>query len=142
MIKKIISIVKLALVAGQATPAPPIGPALGQHGVNIVKFCKEYNSQTIEKKGLVIPVDISIYEDKSFSLKLKTSPASILIIKAAEINKGSGQPNQKFVGTINNKKLQEIARTKLPDLNTKNVQQAIKIIMGTAKNMGVRIKDE
>nr|YP_009294134.1 ribosomal protein L11 [Hildenbrandia rubra]AOM67376.1 ribosomal protein L11 [Hildenbrandia rubra] len=139
MSKKIITIVKLALSAGQATPAPPVGPALGQHGVNILMFCKEYNSRTLDKMGLVIPVEIFIYGDKSFTLKLKTPPASILIAKAAKVNKGSGQPNHQFVGTINNQQLKEIAQIKLPDLNTKNTQQAIKIITGTARNMGIKI---
>ena len=141
MSKKIITIVKLALSAGQATPAPPVGPALGQHGVNILMFCKEYNACTSNKKGLIIPVEISIYEDKSFSLKLKTPPTSVLIAKAANISKGSEQPNRKFVGSINSEQLFHIAETKLPDLNTKNIKQAIKILTGTAKNMGVKINN-
>lgn len=139
MIRKVVTVVKLALSAGQATPAPPVGPVLGQHGVNILMFCKEYNARTIDKIGLVIPVEIFIYEDKSFVLNIKTPPASILLAKAAKVNQGSGRPNQHFVGTINNQQLEEIARTKLPDLNTKNTHQAMKIIAGTAKNMGIKI---
>lgn len=141
MAKKVTAIVKLALSAGKATPAPPVGPALGQHGVNIVMFCKEYNARTADKSGLVIPVEISIYEDRSFTFILKTPPASVLIAKAAGLNKGSGEPNTKKVGSITNKQLESIAETKLPDLNTKNIPQAMKIVRGTAKNMGVLIKD-
>ena len=141
MSKKIIAVVKLALLAGQATPAPPVGPALGQHGVNILMFCKEYNLRTADKTGLVIPVEIFIHEDKSFALKLKTPPASVLIAKAAKTMKGSGRPNQQTVGSINSQQLKEIAQTKLPDLNTQDVKQAMKIIVGTAKNMGINITE-
>ena len=141
MAKKVTGIVKLALNAGKATPAPPVGPALGQHGVNIVMFCKEYNARTADKSGLVIPVEISIYEDRSFTFILKTPPASVLIAKAAGLNKGSGEPNNKKVGSITNKQLESIAETKLPDLNTNNIPQAMKIVGGTAKNMGILIKD-
>ena len=141
MSKKVVTIVKLALSAGHATPAPPVGPALGQHGVNILMFCKEYNARTSDKTGLVIPVEISIYEDKSFSLKFKTPPASVLIAKAAKIKKGSDQPNQKIVGNISTQQLYDIAKVKLPDLNTHDVEQAIKIVAGTAKNMGVKINN-
>jgi large subunit ribosomal protein L11 len=139
MPKKIIAIIKLALNAGKATPAPPIGPALGQHGVNIVMFCKDYNSRTEDKKGLVIPVEISVYEDRSFSFILKTPPASVLLAKAAGISKGSGEPNTNIVGSISEQQLLEIAQIKLEDLNTQNLQQAVKIITGTAKNMGISI---
>jgi large subunit ribosomal protein L11 len=139
MPKKIIAIIKLALNAGKATPAPPIGPALGQHGVNIVMFCKDYNSRTEDKKGLVIPVEISVYEDRSFSFILKTPPASVLLAKAAGISKGSGEPNTNIVGSISEQQLLEIAQIKLEDLNTQNLQQAVKIIIGTAKNMGISI---
>nr|YP_009390047.1 ribosomal protein L11 [Sheathia arcuata]ART65413.1 ribosomal protein L11 [Sheathia arcuata] len=139
MPKKIIAIIKLALNAGKATPAPPIGPALGQHGVNIVMFCKDYNSRTEDKKGLVIPVEISVYEDRSFSFILKTPPASVLLAKAAGILKGSGEPNTNIVGSISEQQLLEIAQVKLEDLNTQNLQQAVKIITGTAKNMGISI---
>ena len=139
MPKKIIAIIKLALNAGKATPAPPIGPALGQHGVNIVMFCKDYNSRTEDKKGLVIPVEISVYEDRSFSFILKTPPASVLLAKAAGILKGSGEPNTNIVGSISEQQLVEIAQVKLEDLNTQNLQQAVSIITGTVKKMGISI---
>mmetsp|Transcript_44040 Transcript_44040/g.171908 ORF Transcript_44040/g.171908 Transcript_44040/m.171908 type:complete len:141 (-) Transcript_44040:1203-1625(-) len=140
MAKKIVAIVKLALTAGKATPAPPVGPALGQHGVNIVMFCKDYNARTADKVGLVIPAEISIYEDRSFTFILKTPPASVLLAKAAGIPKGSGQPNLEKVGSVTREQLEDIARTKLPDLNTSNIQSASKIIEGTARNMGILIK--
>nr|AYR06188.1 ribosomal protein L11 [Renouxia sp.] len=139
MAKKVIGLVKLALNAGKATPAPPIGPALGQHGVNIVMFCKEYNASTVDKQGLVIPVEITIYEDRSFSFILKTPPASVLLAKAAGISKGSGLPNAKVIGCISRQQLREIAQTKLPDLNTADLNKAMLIIDGTAKSMGIRI---
>lgn len=139
MAKKVISIVKLALNAGKATPAPPVGPALGQHGVNIIMFCKDYNARTSDKQGLVIPVEISVYEDRSFTFILKTPPASVLLFKAAGIAKGSGQPNTGSVGSITEQQLMDIAQTKLKDLNTQNIHQAMKIIEGTAKNMGIKI---
>ena len=141
MAKKIIAIVKLALTSGKATPAPPVGPALGQHGVNIVMFCKEYNARTADKVGLVIPAEISIYEDRSFTFILKPPPASVLLAKAAGLSKGSGKPNQDKVGSITQTQLEEIAQTKLPDLNTSNVEKAAKIIAGTAQNMGILIKE-
>nr|YP_009315224.1 Ribosomal protein L11 [Titanophycus setchellii]SCW23679.1 Ribosomal protein L11 [Titanophycus setchellii] len=141
MAKKVIAIVKLALSAGKATPAPPIGPALGQHGVNIVMFCKDYNARTADKQGLIIPVEISIYDDRSFTFVLKTPPASVLLSKAAGVNKGSGSPNTDTVGSITDQQLTEIAEMKLQDLNTNNVLQAKKIIAGTAKNMGIRLED-
>nr|QCI05379.1 ribosomal protein L11 [Compsothamnion thuyoides] len=140
MAKKIIGFVKLALTAGKATPAPPVGPALGQYGANIVMFCKEYNARTADKNGLVIPVEISIYEDRSFSFILKTPPASVLLAKAAGIEKGSGKPNSDKIGSISEKQLSEIAEIKLPDLNTKNINKAMLIIAGTAKSMGIEIK--
>lgn len=141
MPKKVIGLVKLALVAGKATPAPPVGPALGQHGANIVMFCKEYNARTIDKVGLVIPVEISIYEDRSFSFILKTPPASVLLAKAAGIPKGSGQPNLNKVGSISRKQLEEIAITKLQDLNTQDLNKAMLIVSGTARSMGVQVID-
>jgi large subunit ribosomal protein L11 len=141
MAKKIIGLVKLALNAGKATPAPPIGPALGQYGVNIVFFCKEYNARTSDKLGLVVPVEISIYDDRSFSFILKTPPASVLIAKAAGITKGSGLPNSHIIGSISRDQLQSIATTKTPDLNTNDLVKAMSIIAGTAKNMGVQIKN-
>jgi large subunit ribosomal protein L11 len=139
MAKKVTAIVKLALSAGKATPAPPIGPALGQHGVNIVMFCKDYNARTADKQGLIIPVEISIYEDRSFTFILKTPPASVLLAKAAGVSKGSGNPNNSIIGNITQKQLAEIAETKLQDLNTQDLKQAMKIIEGTAKNMGISI---
>ena len=141
MAKKVVGIIKLAIEAGKATPAPPIGPALGQRGINIVAFCKEYNAKTADKAGFIIPVEITAYEDKSYTFILKTPPASVLIAKAAGVAKGSGQPQKVKVGNISKKQLQEIAETKLPDLNTRNVEAAMKIIEGTAKNMGVTISD-
>nr|YP_009313383.1 Ribosomal protein L11 [Dichotomaria marginata]SCW21637.1 Ribosomal protein L11 [Dichotomaria marginata] len=140
MAKKVTAIVKLALNAGKATPAPPIGPALGQHGVNIVMFCKDYNAKTADKQGLVIPVEITIYEDRSFSFVLKTPPASVLLAKAAGVTKGSSEPNLQPVGSITSEQLLEIANTKLQDLNTQDIDQAVKIIAGTAKNMGILIE--
>nr|YP_010851700.1 ribosomal protein L11 [Echinothamnion hystrix]WGH14600.1 ribosomal protein L11 [Echinothamnion hystrix] len=140
MPKKVVGFVKLALSAGKATPAPPVGPALGQHGANIVMFCKEYNAKTVDKVGLVIPVEISIYEDRSFSFILKTPPASVLLSKAAGIEKGSGTPNSNKVGSISKSDLHEIAITKLPDLNTDDINQAILIISGTARSMGILIE--
>lgn len=139
MPKKVVAFVKLALMAGKATPAPPVGPALGQHGANIVMFCKEYNAKTADKIGLVIPVEISIYEDRSFSFILKTPPASVLLAKAAGITKGSGVPNLTKVGYISFTQLKEIAEVKLQDLNTNDLDKAMLIIRGTASSMGINI---
>lgn len=139
MAKKLVAIVKLALPAGKATPAPPVGPALGQHGVNIAGFCKEYNARTADQLGMIIPVEISIFEDRSYSFVLKTPPASVLIAKASKIIKGSSQPNKSKVGSITYTQLEEIAKIKLPDLNTTKLESALKIVQGTAKNMGVSI---
>ncbi|MEB3882936.1 50S ribosomal protein L11 [Lyngbya sp. CCY1209] len=141
MAKKVVAVIKLAINAGKANPAPPIGPALGQHGVNIMMFCKEYNAKTADKAGLVIPVEISVYEDRSFTFVLKTPPASVLIKKAAGIEKGSGEPNRSRVGTITRAQLQEIAETKMPDLNANDIEAAMKIVEGTARNMGVTVAD-
>src|SRR5512146_664958 len=141
MAKKVKAIVKLQIMAGKANPAPPIGPALGQHGVNIMAFCKEYNARTQDKVGLVIPVEISVFEDRSFTFVLKTPPASVLIKKAAGIDKGSGEPRTKKVGSISRAQLREIAETKLPDLNANDVEAAMKIVEGTARNMGVTVAD-
>lgn len=140
MPKKIVGFVKLALSAGKATPAPPVGPALGQYGANIVMFCKEYNSKTEDKVGLVIPVEISIYDDRSFSFILKTPPASVLLAKAAGVDKGSGKPNSYIVGRISNNQLHDIASTKLPDLNTNDINKAMLIIKGTARSMGIEVE--
>ncbi|MBF2064390.1 MAG: 50S ribosomal protein L11 [Calothrix sp. C42_A2020_038] len=141
MAKKVVAVIKLALNAGKANPAPPVGPALGQHGVNIMMFCKEYNAKTADQAGMVIPVEISVFEDRSFTFILKTPPASVLIKKAAKIETGSNEPNKKKVGSITTNQLREIAQTKLPDLNANDVEAAMKIIAGTAKNMGVAIVD-
>ena len=141
MAKKIVAVIKLALNAGKANPAPPVGPALGQHGVNIMMFCKEYNAKTADQTGMVIPVEISVFEDRSFTFVLKTPPASVLIRKAAGVDKGSNEPNKKRVGSITKAQLQEIAQTKLPDLNANDIDAAMKIVAGTAKNMGVAIAD-
>ena len=141
MAKKVVAIIKLALPAGKANPAPPVGPALGQHSVNIMAFCKEYNAKTADQAGMVIPVEISVYEDRSFTFVLKTPPASVLITKAAGIDKGSSEPNKQKVGSITKDQLREIAQTKLPDLNANDIEAAMKIVAGTAKNMGVEIKD-
>ncbi|MFQ3616134.1 MAG: 50S ribosomal protein L11 [Cyanobacteriota bacterium] len=141
MAKKVVAIIKLAIDAGKANPAPPIGPALGQHGVNIMMFCKEYNARTADQAGMVIPVEISVFEDRSFTFVLKTPPASKLIAKAAKIDRGSGEPNKKKVGSITRAQLREIAQTKLPDLNANDVEAAMRIVEGTARNMGVTIAD-
>ncbi|MBD2111979.1 MULTISPECIES: 50S ribosomal protein L11 [Cyanophyceae] len=141
MAKKVVALIKLALPAGKANPAPPVGPALGQHGVNIMAFCKEYNARTQEKVGLVIPVEISVFEDRSFTFILKTPPASVLIKKAAGIERGSGEPRTKKVGSITRAQLKEIAETKMPDLNANDIEAAMNIVEGTARNMGVTVSD-
>jgi len=141
MAKKVTAIIKLALQAGKANPAPPVGPALGQHGVNIMMFCKEYNAKTADKAGMVIPVEISVFEDRSFTFILKTPPASVLITKAAKIDKGSAEPQKVKVGSITKDQLREIAETKMPDLNANDIEGAMKIIAGTARNMGVTVSD-
>lgn len=139
MAKKVTAIIKLALQAGKATPAPPIGPALGQHGVNIAGFCKEYNAKTSDKGDTTIPVEISVYEDRSFSFILKTPPTSVLLVKAANVAKGASEPNKMVVGSITEAQLEEITNIKFPDLNTKNFANAKRIVMGTARNMGITI---
>ena len=141
MAKKVVALIKLALPAGKANPAPPVGPALGQHGVNIMAFCKEYNAKTADQAGMVIPVEISVFEDRSFTFILKTPPASVLIKKAAGIDKGASEPNRQKVATITRDQLKEIAQTKLPDLNANDIDAAMKIVAGTAKNMGVAIAE-
>ncbi len=141
MAKKVVAMIKLALPAGKANPAPPVGPALGQHGVNIMMFCKEYNAKTADQPGMIIPVEISVFEDRSFTFILKTPPASTLIKKAAGVETGSGEPNRKKVGSITRSQLQEIARTKMPDLNANDIEAAMRIVEGTARNMGVTVND-
>lgn len=139
--KKVVALIKLALNAGKANPAPPIGPALGAHGVNIMAFCKEYNARTADQAGMVIPVEITVFEDRSFTFILKTPPASVLIRKAAGVERGSGQPNKTKVGSISRAQLREIAQTKLPDLNANDIEAAMCSIEGTARNMGITISD-
>ncbi|MEN9229758.1 MAG: 50S ribosomal protein L11 [Thermostichus sp. DG02_5_bins_236] len=141
MAKKLVAVVKLAIQAGKATPAPPIGPALGQHGVNIMAFCKEYNAKTADQPGMVVPVEISIFEDRSFTFILKTPPASVLIKKALAIESGSSEPHKTKVGSLTQAQLRQIAEQKLPDLNANDVEAAMKIIAGTARSMGVTVAD-
>ncbi len=139
--KKIIAQVKLQIPAGSANPQPPVGPALGQHGVNIMEFCKAFNAKTQEKKGLIIPVIITVFSDRSFTFVLKTPPAAVLIKKAINLETGSPQPNRTKVGKIERAKVREIAELKLPDLNTNNVEAAMRMIEGTAKSLGVEVVD-
>lgn len=140
MAKKVVTKIKLQLPAGKANPAPPVGPALGQHGVNIMEFCKAYNAQTSDKAGMVIPVEITVYEDRSFSFILKTPPASVLICKELGIEKGSGTPNKTKVGTLTKAQLRKIAELKMSDLNANDVEAAMKIVAGTARQMGVNVQ--
>ena len=139
MAKKVISMVKLQIPAGQANPSPPVGPALGQHGVNIMEFCKAFNAQTKNQEGTIIPVVITIYGDRSFSFITKTPPAAVLLKKAAGIVKGSGEPNRTKVGQVTRSQVKEIAQTKLPDLNAAGLEAAILTIEGTARSMGIDI---
>ena len=141
MAKKVTALIKLALVGGKANPAPPVGPALGQHGVNIMEFCKQYNAQTTDKAGQVIPVEITVYEDRSFTFVLKTPPAAELIKKAAGVASGSGKPNSQKVGTITMAQVREIAETKMPDLNSVDIESAMKQVAGTARSMGVVVAE-
>ena len=138
--KKVSAVIKLQIKAGQATPAPPIGPALGQHGVNIMEFCKAYNAQTESQRGNVIPVEITVYEDRSFTFVTKTPPAAELIKKAAGVPKGSGEPHKTKVATVTRDQVREIAQTKMADLNATDLDQAEKIIAGTARSMGITVK--
>ncbi|MFG1998900.1 50S ribosomal protein L11 [Spirillospora sp. NPDC048911] len=138
--KKIAAIVKVQLQAGQATPAPPVGTALGPHGVNIMDFCKQYNAATESQRGNVIPVEITIYEDRSFTFVTKTPPAAQLILKAAGVEKGSGEPHKTKVGSVTRDQIREIATTKMPDLNANDLDAAEKIVAGTARSMGIEVK--
>ena len=140
MAKKITGKIKLQIPAGQANPAPPVGPALGQQGVNIMEFCKAFNAATQDKAGLVIPVIITVYGDRSFSFITKTPPASVLLLKAAKLEKGSGEPNTNKVGTVSKKQVEEIANLKMEDLNASNIDSAMRIIEGTARSMGIVVE--
>ena len=139
MAKKVIGMVKLAITAGKATPAPPVGPALGQHGVNIMAFCKEYNERTKDQAGLIIPVEITVYEDRSFTFITKTPPAAVLLKKAANITSGSAEPNRKKVASVPKSKVREIADIKMKDLNAASVEAAMRMVEGTARSMGIDI---
>jgi large subunit ribosomal protein L11 len=142
MARKAVGFIKLHVPGGQANPAPPVGPALGQHGVNIMEFCKQFNAKTQDKQGLTIPVEITVYADRSFSFITKTPPASVLIRKALGIPKGSGEPNREKVATITRAQLEAIAKEKMPDLNATNLDAAVKMIAGTARSMGVVVAGE
>jgi large subunit ribosomal protein L11 len=137
--KKVVAIVKLQCPAGAANPSPPVGPALGQHGVNIMEFCKAFNARTQDKQGLIIPAVITVYGDRSFTFELKTPPAAILLKKAAKVEKGSGEPNRVKVATVTKSQVREIAQMKLPDLNANDLDAASKIIAGTARSMGIDV---
>ncbi|MBI3534888.1 MAG: 50S ribosomal protein L11 [Deltaproteobacteria bacterium] len=141
MAKKITGQIKLQIPGGQANPAPPVGPALGQRGVNIMEFCKAFNAKTQDQKGMIIPVIITVYSDRSFTFITKTPPASILLFKAAKIEKGSGEPNKNKVGKVTRKQLEEIAKIKMPDLTAANLEAAMKTVEGTARSAGVTIAD-
>lgn len=141
MAKKVTGMIKLQLPAGKATPAPPVGPALGQHGVNIMGFCKEFNAKTADKAGLIIPVVITVYQDRSFSFILKTPPAAVLIKKELGLESGSGVPNRTKVGNITKEQIRKIAELKMPDLNAATIEAAMSMIEGTARSMGVTIEE-
>jgi len=141
MAKKVTGYIKLQIPAGQATPAPPVGPALGQHGVNIMEFCKTFNARTAKDQGLIIPVVITVFSDRTFTFITKTPPASVLLLKAAGIQKGSGVPNKNKVGRVTRKQVEEIARLKMPDLNAASVEAAMKTVEGTARSMGMEVVD-
>ncbi|MGK7312889.1 MAG: 50S ribosomal protein L11 [Candidatus Longimicrobiales bacterium M2_2A_002] len=141
MAKKQIGFIKLQIPAGQANPAPPVGPALGQHGVNIMDFCKQFNAKTQKQTGTIIPVEITVYADRSFSFITKTPPAAILLKKAAGIESGSGEPHREKVGVVRRKDLKEIAELKMPDLNASSVESAMRMIAGTARSMGLTVVD-
>lgn len=142
MAKKLAGQIKLQIQAGKATPAPPVGPALGQHGVNIMGFCKEFNAKTADQAGLVIPVVISVYQDRSFTFVTKTPPAAVLIKKAIGIDKASGEPNKNKVGKISKAQIKEIAELKMPDLNAASVESAMSMIAGTARSMGIEVIED
>ena len=139
MAKKVTAIVKLQCPAGQANPSPPVGPALGQHGVNIMEFCKAFNARTQDKQGLIIPAVITVYSDRSFTFELRTPPAAILIKRAAKIAKGSGEPNRTKVGSVTKSQIREIAELKAPDLSSHDIEMAMRIVAGTARSMGIDV---
>jgi large subunit ribosomal protein L11 len=139
--RKLTAVIKLQIKAGQATPAPPVGPALGQHGVNIMEFCKQYNAATESQRGQVVPVEISVFEDRSFTFVTKTPPAAKLLLAAAGVEKGSGEPHKTKVATVTRDQVREIAQAKLPDLNANDLDHAERIIAGTARSMGITVKD-
>ena len=139
MAKKVLTLIKLQIPGGQANPAPPVGPALGQHGVNIMEFCKAFNAQTGDQNGRITPVEITVFEDRSFTFITKTPPAAVLIKEALRVEKGSGEPNRAKVGTLTRDQVRQIAETKFQDLNARDVEQAMKIIEGTARSMGVEV---
>src|SRR5213083_1709420 len=139
MAKKVLTLIKLQIPGGQANPAPPVGPALGQHGVNIMEFCKAFNAQTQAENGRIIPVEITVFEDRSFTFITKTPPAAVLIKEALNLDKGSGEPNRAKVGTLSRAQLRQIAETKMPDLNANDVDAAMHIVAGTARSMGVEV---
>ncbi len=141
MAKRVMGKVSLQIAAGKATPAPPVGPALGQYGVNIMGFCKEYNARTANQTGYIVPVEITVFEDRSFTFVIKSPPASDLLKKAANVEKGSGEPNRKKIGKVTRAKQEEIAATKKEDLNANDIQAAIKMIEGTARSMGLEVVD-
>lgn len=141
MAKKVVGQVKLQIPGGQANPAPPVGPALGQRGVNIMEFCKAFNAKTQDQKGMIIPVIITVYSDRSFTFITKTPPASILLLKAAKIEKGSGEPNKTKVGKVTKKQVEDIAKLKMPDLNAGSVEAAMRTIAGTARSAGITVID-
>jgi large subunit ribosomal protein L11 len=140
MARKVLTLIKLQVPAGQANPAPPVGPALGQHGVNIMEFCKAFNAQTAQENGRIIPVEITVYEDRSFTFITKTPPAAVLIKEALNLEKGSSEPNRDKVGRLRKEQVRQIAETKMPDLNARDVEQAMKVIAGTARSMGVEVE--
>jgi large subunit ribosomal protein L11 len=140
MAKKIVANIKLQVSAGKATPAPPVGSALGPHGLNIMDFCKAFNAKTAKQEGLIIPVVVTVYSDRSYSFVTKTPPAAVLLKKAANIAKGSGEPNKNKVGKVTMKDVREIAQLKMPDLNASNIDAAINIVLGTARSMGVEVE--
>ncbi len=139
--RKLTAVIKLQIKAGQATPAPPVGPALGQHGVNIMEFCKQYNAATESQRGQVVPVEISVFEDRSFTFVTKTPPAAKLLLAAAGVEKGSGEPHKTKVATVTRDQVREIAQTKMPDLNANDLDHAERIIAGTARSMGITVAD-